>query len=136
MRLLFEEYGDVIFSSVCVLVVLGIFLSSFLNQTLTVSANSINRGAEEVKLYEANPVLIDEASFVVKDVVVNQGDDFNFYDYIKAYNTKGEDIRDYVSLYNTIDTFSLGEKQAAYILRYNGQTMLGKAKVFVVGDVS
>lgn len=132
MRLLFEEYGRAIIATVTCSIILSIFLFFLFVVIYPNSVEAIELNVNDIKTVDDKiPVSIGE--FIVNDAVIKQGDSFDYQKRIYATNTKGEDISTYVSLMNVVDTSSAGEKQANYILRYNGQTMIGNTRVIVEG---
>ena len=130
MKLLFEEYGSLALSIVCGVIVLSLCLSFLIDRMFLSSTTIIENNINEKPLKNENaPVSI--GSFVVNDAYVKQGGTFDYKKRVKAYNTNNEDISSYVTTKNKIDTSKTGETEVTYILRYNGETMLGKAKLFI-----
>ena len=80
---------------------------------------------------EINPVTI--SIFEGKDILVNVGDDLDYSGRIEAFNSKCEDIRDYVTVIG-FDSGDVGEKEILYQLNYNGETRAIKAKLRVVNE--
>lgn len=130
MRYLFSEYSQTLLSMVVSLLILTMFIGVLLTDILDVNVKTIeNNTNNKLFIEESIPVSID--SFVCKDTIVTIGEEFDYKKNCKATNSKGEDISSFISLYEEIDTDNKGEKEAVYILRYNGEKMIGKAKVII-----
>ena len=139
MKSLFEEYGESIISIICSLIIITLFVSVFLLEVLGSNAGIIGSSTIEAKP-AADEEHIRIRSFNVRDILISQGEEINYNGRIEAHNDRGdyggvdEDISGYVSLYNEVDTSSAGEKEAVYVLRYNGETRFAKARVIVVDN--
>ena len=131
MKFIFSEFGDVALSAICGVLIIGLFISVIFTQVLPIGAEAIETNINETPLQNNRIVTIE--NFVVKDAVLNVGENFDYKDRIIATNSRGEDIREYVTIENLPDTTTPGEKEIMYVLRYNGEKALGKAKLFVEG---
>ena len=80
---------------------------------------------------EISPVAI--ASFNGKDLLVQINEKLEYKDRVEAYNSKGEDIKDYITVIG-FDSSEVGEKKITYQLNYNGETKAIKAKLIVVDE--
>ncbi len=75
-------------------------------------------------------------SFTAKDILINVGEEIKYEDRIEAYNSNGEDIKDYIRPLNLegIDVNKPGENEITYILNYNGESKAIKAKLIIVQE--
>ena len=136
MKSLFEEYGDMLISLVAGIIIVVTFLFIFFVEVFNININILSEHTMEmIPNIHAEPIGIK--SFRVKDILVKQGEEINFVDRIEASNNRGdyggvdEDISDFVTIYNNIDTNTLGEHDIEFVLRYNGESKFVKAKVIV-----
>lgn len=60
------------------------------------------------------------------------GNEFDYMQYVRASNSKGEDIKEYVNLLYFPNIDKKGEYELIYLLRYNGETMAIKSKLYVM----
>lgn len=129
MKLLFEEFGNTALAIVVSIVTLGIFLSVLLVDVLPISVKEVEINVNEKAI--DNNEIVKIKNFIVKDGVAELGNDFDYRDRVEAINSRDEDISNFISLSQPLDTSTIGEKDVTYVLRYNGEKRLGKAKVFV-----
>ena len=130
MRLLFDEYGRLVLAIVCSTILLVFFLSVFVDETMTKSIKAMEYNINDVP-EAGDGEIVSIEHFLVKDGIVKQGETFDYRDRVEATNSKGEDISSFVRIDKEVDTSNPGEKEVTYYLRYNGDTMPGRAKVFV-----
>ena len=136
MKALFEEYGDTLISLVSGIIIITTFLFIFFVEVFHININILSENTmETIPNIHGEPIGIK--SFKVKDILVKQGEEINFVDRVEASNNRGdyggidEDISNFVTIYNNIDTNVLGEHDIEYVLRYNGESKFAKAKVIV-----
>lgn len=136
MRALFEEYGDMLISLVSGIIIVITFLFIFFVEVFNININILSENTmETVPNIHVEPIGIK--SFKAKDIIVKQGEEINYVDRVEASNNRGdyggidEDISNFVTIYNNIDTNVLGEHDIEYVLRYNGESKFIKAKVIV-----
>ncbi len=136
MKALFEEYADVMFSSIVSIFILSIFCSLIYNQLIFENIDVISNAIISPSNINSQISNVGISSFEVKDILINVGENINYYDRIAATNSKGEDIKDYIKPVNLeqIDTNTVGEKYINYILNYNGESKAIRAKVIVVQE--
>lgn len=129
MKIIIKEFGDVALSLIGGILVLGIFFSVLFSNILPIGAEVIEINASNKVLN--NNKLVSIKNFIVKDGYVRKGEAFDYKDRIIATNSRDENISNFVSIVNAVDTSSIGEKEVTYVLRYNGEKRVGRAKVFV-----
>lgn len=130
MRRLFSEYAMVCLELICGILILGIFITTTKSDEIK---RIISKNNHEDGLVPFNTkVEVNEVDFVVNNASVAYGDEFNYLDYIEAYNNKGEDIKSFVSVLNDIDTTKVGENVVKYVLRYNGQNIYKTGYYYVL----
>lgn len=133
MRLLFEEYADALYEVlVCVIVVVFIILGTT-KEILNINANYLESQTEGIVLNNEY-VGVGIKEFSVKDQLIFVKKKFNVTKEVSAKNTRGEDIRTYVSVLENVDTSKAGEYELTYVLRYNGQFQAIKAKLIIVDE--
>ena len=130
MRRLFSEYGTTILELICSLLFFAIFISLIQNQSVkeVVSYDNYEIGIK------SSDVVVDmnEEDFVVSNASIAYGSEFNYLDYVEAHNTKGEDVKSFVSVLNNLDTTNVGENIVKYVLRYNGQNIYKTGYYYVL----
>lgn len=132
MKTLFSEYADALFVALVSMLCVTIFISIILTDLIGVNLELVDMSLKPVYIEsEINPVTI--SVFEGKDILVNVGDDLDYSSRIEAFNSKGEDIRDYVTVIG-FDSSDVGEKEILYQLNYNGETRAIKAKLRVVNE--
>lgn len=133
MRLLFEEYADALYEVlVCVIVVVFIILGTT-KEILNINANYLENQTEGIVLNNEY-IGVGIKEFSVKDQLIFVKKKFNATKEVSAKNTRGEDIRAYVSVLENVDTSKAGEYELTYVLRYNGQFQAIKAKLIIVDE--
>lgn len=134
MRLLIEEYFRSLLTIVYSVAILTFVMVILISSMYPLSIEAIKVNVNEYKT-DNNKMKISIGNFTVKDATINKGDQLEIMDNVVATNSKGEDISNYVSLLSEINTSIVGKKEANYVLRYNGETKLGKAFVFVEENI-
>jgi len=133
MKYLFDEYGQTFLSLFISIGIITTFICLILVEVLNVNVKAIeNETNNKLFIEETIPVKID--NFVCTDAVIKKGYKFNYQNYTHATNSNDDDISSYITLYEDIDTSEEDEKEAIYILRYNGEKMVGKAKVIIENE--
>lgn len=129
MRGLFSEYGDTTLSIVVGVVTLSLFIGILFSEIIPVSVEAIETNVND-KIVE-NDKIVSIKEFIVKDGTCHQGEGYDYQNKIIAINSRDENIKNFVSLNEPIDTSEVGEQEVTYVLRYNGEKRVGKAKVFI-----
>lgn len=135
MKSLFNEYGDTLLKAIISISLFSIFVFAFLNELLKTNVDVLNKELNAPYIdSQISPVTI--ASFSGKDILINVGEEFGYLERVEAYNSNGEDIRDYIEPINLTDgeLSEVGEKDIYYVLNYNGETKAIKAKLIVVDE--
>lgn len=120
MKLLLEEYSNVVLTIVGGFIIISIIVSSFFSTNIVVShnedLNSLNPIIERIEVFECKDVLYeDEKTNLLKDV--------------KAYSNTGKDIKDKVIA--RIKEDSSSNKYVEYILKYNNDYKIKRAKLYI-----
>lgn len=131
MRLLFSEYADTIFEALVSVLVYTFVVYSFLTSLINTNSTYIEKVISPIDIYvENNPVSIEK--FEVKDCLIDVSDDYSYLDYVEAFNSRGEDIKMYVTVLNLPDLKKEGEYELTYTVRYNGESKAINAKLIIV----
>lgn len=132
MRTLFDEYAEAIFTAIISIIVFSVFISSLLSDLIGMNMGFVDESLKPVYIEsEISPVTI--ATFNGKDLLVQINEKLEYKDRVEAYNSKGEDIKDYITVIG-FDSSEVGEKEITYQLNYNGETKAIKAKLIVVDE--
>lgn len=120
MRLLFDEYSNVILTIVGGLLILSVIIGSFFSTNITINhsedLNSLNPIIEKIEIFECKDVLYeDENTDLLKDV--------------KAFSNTGKDIKDKVIA--RIKDGSDDHKYVEYILKYNNDYKIKRSKLYI-----
>lgn len=131
MKLLFDEYAGAIYEAFISAFIYVFVVYVFLNSVLNINVEYIKGVTKPIDIYVDNtPVEI--AKFSAKDILIYINDNFNYLEYVEAFNTNGEDIKTYVTIIDLPDLKKEGEYEVTYSLRYNGYTKAIKAKLIIV----
>ncbi len=132
MRVLFDEYAEAIFTAFISIIVFSVFISSLLSDLIGMNMDFVDESLKPVYIEsEISPVAI--ASFNGKDLLVQINEKLEYKDRVEAYNSKGENIKDYITVIG-FDSSEVGEQEITYQLNYNGETKAIKAKLIVVDE--
>lgn len=132
MRTIFDEYAEAIFTAFISIIVFSVFISSLLSDLIGMNMDFVDESLKPVYIEsEISPVTM--ASFNGKDLLVQINEKLEYKDRVEAYNSKGEDIKDYITVIG-FDSGEVGEKEITYQLNYNGETKTIKAKLIVVDE--
>ena len=132
MRVLFDEYAEAIFTAFISIIVFSVFISSLLSDLIGMNMDFVDESLKPVYIEsEISPVAI--ASSNGKDLLVQINEKLEYKDRVEAYNSKGEDIKDYITVIG-FDSSEVDEKKITYQLNYNGETKAIKAKLIVVDE--
>lgn len=132
MRTIFDEYAEAIFTAFISIIAFSVFISSLLSDLIGMNMDFVDESLKPVYIEsEISPVTI--ASFNGKDLLVQINEKLEYKDRVEAYNSKGEDIKDYITVIG-FDSSEVGEKEITYQLNYNSETKAIKAKLIVVDE--
>lgn len=132
MRTLFDEYADAIYVALISLVLITVFISNLFVDLIGINLGLVEDSLKPVNIEtNINPVTI--SSFSAKDILVNLNGELDYLNRIEAFNSRGEDIRDYVTVLG-FDSSSVGVKRITYKLNYNGESRAIEAKLRVVNE--
>ena len=135
MRTLFNEYADALLQALISIGIFTLFISILLNELMGINIRIIKQEIESPYINsEISNVTIK--SFSAKDILINVGQEIKYEDRVEAYNSKDEDIKDYIRPLNLegIDISKPGENEITYILNYNGDSRAIKAKLIIVQE--
>lgn len=131
MKILFDEYGDTLLNAIISLISLMIVVVPSFNHIITTNVDSLKPIISSPDI-NAERQIITIANFEVDDSVIMLGNEFDYMQYVRASNSKGEDIKEYVNLLYFPNIDKKGEYELIYLLRYNGETMAIKSKLYVM----
>ncbi len=135
MRTLFNEYADTLLQAIISISIFTIFMTVFLSELMGINVKIIK---QEITSPNINGGIsnVTIESFSAKDILINVGEEIKYEDRVEAYNSKGEDIKDYIRPLNLegIDVSKPGENEITYILNYNGESRAIKAKLIIVQE--
>lgn len=131
MKILFDEYGDTLLNAIISLISLMIVVVPSFNHIITTNVDSLKPIISSSDI-NAERQIITIANFEVDDSVIMLGNEFDYMQYVRASNSKGEDIKEYVNLLYFPNIDKKGEYELIYLLRYNGETMAIKSKLYVM----
>lgn len=135
MRTLFNEYADTLLQAIISISIFTIFMAVFLSELMGINVKIIK---QEITSPNINGGIsnVTIESFSAKDILINVGEEIKYEDRVEAYNSKGEDIKDYIRPLNLegIDINKPGENEITYILNYNGESRAIKAKLIIVQE--
>ena len=135
MRTLFNEYADTLLQAIISISIFTIFMTVFLSELMGINVKIIK---QEITSPNINGGIsnVTIESFSAKDILINVGEEIKYEDRVEAYNSKGEDIKDYIRPLNLegIDVSKPGENQITYVLNYNGESRAIKAKLIIVQE--
>ena len=119
MKLLFEEYGEVIITIIGGFMILAIIIGACLQTKIDVMhSEDINK---------INPLLETIGEFECKDVLVNSLDD-DLLQNVIAKSNMGRDLKNNITVrLNNTD----GQYYVEYILKFNNDFMIKKAKCYI-----
>ena len=135
MRTLFNEYADTLLQAIISIGVFTIFMTVFLSELMGINVKIIKQEITSPNINGGISSVTIE-SFSAKDILINVGEEIKYEDRVEAYNSKGEDIKDYIRPLNLegIDVSKPGENEITYILNYNGESRAIKAKLIIVQE--
>lgn len=119
MKILIEEYTDVILTIIGGLIILSIIIGSCLTTKIdTLHSESLNK---------MNPMLEKIESFECKDVLIKDFDEDLLKD-VKAYSNTGIDLKNKVvaKIKNEEDKYYID-----YILKYNNEFMIKRVNCYI-----
>lgn len=119
MRILVEEYTDVILTIIGGLIILSIIIGSCLETKIdTLHSESLNR---------MNPILEKIETFECKDILIRDFDDDLLKD-VKAFSNTGIDLKDRVitRIKSEDDKYYV-----EYILKYNNEFMVKRVNCYI-----
>lgn len=135
MRSLFKEYADTLLQAIISIGIFTIFMTVFLSELMVINTKIIK---QEISSPNINSGIsnVTIKSFSAKDILTNVGQEIKYEDRVEAYNSKDEDIKDYIRPLNLegIDLSKPGENEITYILNYNGESRAIKAKLIIVQE--
>lgn len=132
MRALFDEYADALYVALISIMLITIFISNMFVDLIGVNLELVESSLKPVNI-ESNISPVTISSFKARDILVNINGSLEYLDRIEAYNSKGEDIRDYVTVMG-FDSSSVGVRDITYKLNYNGESRAIRAKLRVVNE--
>ena len=135
MRTLFNEYADALLQALISIGIITLFISILLNELIGINAKIIKQEIESPNI-DNGISNVTIKSFSAKDILINVGQEIKYEDRVEAYNSKDEDIKDYIRPLNLegIDISEPKENEITYILNYNGDTRAIKAKLIIVQE--
>lgn len=135
MRALFNEYADTLLTALISISIFTIFMTVFLSGLMDTNVKIIKQEITAPNINSGISNVVIE-SFSAKDILINVGQEIKYEDRVEAYNSKGEDIKDYIRPLNLegIDLSKVGEYEITYILNYNGESRAIKAKLIIVEE--
>ena len=135
MRALFNEYADALLQALISIGIITLFISILLNELIGINAKIIKQEIESPNI-DNGISNVTIKSFSAKDILINVGQEIKYEDRVEAYNSKDEDIKDYIRPLNLegIDISEPKENEITYILNYNGDTRAIKAKLIIVQE--
>lgn len=119
MRIIFEEYTDVILTIVGGLMILSIIIGTCLQTKVDIMHSE--------ELNKLNPILEKIETFECKDVLLDSLDDYLLKD-VKAISNTGKDLKDRVvtKIINKEDKYYI-----EYILKYNNEFMIKRVNCYI-----
>ena len=135
MRALFNEYADTLLQALISIGIFTLFMTILLGELMGINIGIIKQEIESPYINsEISNVTIK--SFSAKDILINVGQEIKYEDRMEAFNSNGEDIKDYIRPLNLkgIDVSKPGENEITYILNYNGESRAIKAKLIIVQE--
>ena len=135
MRTLYNEYADALLQALISIGIITLFISILLNELIGINAKIIKQEIESPNI-DNGISNVTIKSFSAKDILINVGQEIKYEDRVEAYNSKDEDIKDYIRPLNLegIDISEPKENEITYILNYNGDTRAIKAKLIIVQE--
>lgn len=122
MKLLFEEYSELIITIVGGLIIISIIINSCLNISINAYHNEL--------LNNLNPIIEKIGSLNCKDVLLKSLDD-DLLAGVSAYSNTGKDIKEYVTTrFVEVD----GKRYVEYLLKYNNDFMIKRVKCYIEED--
>ena len=123
MRLLVEEYSDILLVIIGGLVIISIIINSLLSTNISINhfedVNRFNLPIEKIGKFECKDVLIE-------------GDNYDLLKNVEAYSNSNIDIKDKVVA--RIKEDNSHNKYVEYILKYCNDYRIIKAKLYVKED--
>lgn len=123
MKLLVEEYSNVLLTIVGGLIIISIIVNSLLSTNISINhfeeINRINLPIEKIGRFECKDVLIE-------------GDDYDLLKNVEAYSSSNIDIKDKVIA--RIKEDSNHNKYVEYILKYHDDYRIIKTKLYIKED--
>lgn len=122
MRLLLDEYSNILMTIVGGLIILSIIVSSFLSTNISINHNedltNLNLPMEKIEIFECKDVYIDSDEYdLLKDVV--------------AYSNSNKNIKDKVIAHIKDDGDT---KYVEFILKYCNDYRIKRAKLYIKED--
>lgn len=131
MKILFDEYGNTIINALISIFALFMIVIPFVDSALSINAKNLE-GIINSPLLNLNRDVVLINSFEVDDCLIRVNEKFDYAQCVRATNTKGENIRSYVSLKDMPNIDKAGVYELIYLLRYNGETRAIKANLYVM----
>ena len=123
MRLLVEEYSDILLVIIGGLVIISIIINSLLSTNISINhfedVNRFNLPIEKIGKFECKDVLIE-------------GDNYDLLKNVEAYSSSNIDIKDKVVA--RIKEDNSHNRYVEYILKYCNDYRIIKAKLYVKED--
>ena len=122
MKILFEEYTELIITMIGGLIILSIIINACLNISINTYHNE--------DLNNLNPIIERIGTMNCKDVLLSSLDD-DLLTNVSAYSNTGKDIKEYVTTrFVNVD----GVQYVEYLLKYNNDFMIKRVKCYIEED--
>lgn len=131
MRRLFNEFSMFGISVICAIISLTL-MSEILNSSILKDEIILPYKRNDLGIsldYEVPDLSVDD--FMVIKNKLNEGDNFNYKDYLSVHDTNGVDLRNFVTMEGEVNTKVPGLYDVKLILRWNAKTIIKLASFYV-----
>lgn len=136
MKLLVEEYFDVLLTIIGGLIIIAIIVSSVISTNIIINHNEkinpVNLHSDRIISFDCKDVVIDIDCYdKVKDKTIKKNDNKDFFEYVVASSYNGNNLIDNVKARIVEDN---NKKYVLFILKYCNDYRIKKTKLFIKED--
>ena len=136
MKLLVEEYFDVLLTIIGGLIIIAIIVSSVISTNIIINHNEkinpVNLHSDRIISFDCKDVVIDIDSYdKVKDKTIKKDDNKDFFEYVVASSYNGNNLIDNVKARIVEDN---NKKYVLFILKYCNDYRIKKTKLYIKED--
>lgn len=137
MKLLVEEYFDVLLTIIGGLIIIAIIISSIISTNIIINhderINPVNLHIDRIKSFDCKDVVIDIDSFEkIKNKTIYEVDNEEIFKYVSARSNNGIDLIDNVKARIIEDEY---KKYVLFVLKYCNDYQIKKTNLYIKEEI-